>query len=77
MIRTGGENRISNFLLWQMHMLNCTTKILWPDFKENFYDAIDNYGKEIEGLEKSHKIETILMFLKIKSYLPLFTLLIV
>ena len=32
--------------------------------------------KEIEGLEKSHKKKTILMFLKIKSYLPLFILLI-
>ena len=47
MIRTGGENRISNFLLWQIAYAELYfTKILWPDFKEgNFYDAIDNYGK--------------------------------
>ena len=47
LIRTGGENRISNFLLWQIAYAELYfTKILWPDFKEgNFYDAIDNYGK--------------------------------
>ena len=47
LIRTGGENRISNFLLWQIAYAELYfTKILWPDFKEmNFYDAIDNYVK--------------------------------
>lgn len=47
LIRTGGENRISNFLLWQIAYAELYfTKILWPDFNEgNFYDAIDNYGK--------------------------------
>ena len=47
LIRTGGENRISNFLLWQIAYAELYfTKILWPDFKEmNFYDAIDNYSK--------------------------------
>ena len=35
MIRTGGEMRISNFLLWQMAYSELyVTDVLWPDFKE-------------------------------------------
>lgn len=44
-IRTGGEKRLSNFMLWQSAYSELYfTKILWPDFK--LYDlkkAIDNY----------------------------------
>jgi len=45
MIRTSGEQRISNFLLWQMAYAELYfTDILWPDFrKEHFYDAIIDY----------------------------------
>ena len=45
MIRTSGEQRISNFLLWQMAYAELYfTSILWPDFrKEHFYDAIIEY----------------------------------
>ena len=45
MIRTSGEQRISNFLLWQMAYAELYfTNILWPDFrKENLYEAIYNY----------------------------------
>jgi undecaprenyl diphosphate synthase len=45
MIRTSGEHRISNFLLWQMAYAELYfTDILWPDFrKEDFYDAIIDY----------------------------------
>jgi undecaprenyl diphosphate synthase len=45
MIRTSGEQRISNFLLWQMAYAELYfTNILWPDFrKEHFYDAIIEY----------------------------------
>ncbi|MEN8965550.1 MAG: isoprenyl transferase [Polaribacter sp.] len=45
MIRTSGEYRISNFLLWQMAYAELYfTDILWPDFrKEHFYDAIIDY----------------------------------
>ncbi|MDN3596304.1 isoprenyl transferase [Zunongwangia endophytica] len=45
MIRTSGEQRISNFLLWQMAYAELYfTSILWPDFrKENLYEAIYNY----------------------------------
>jgi len=45
LIRTSGEMRISNFLLWQIAYseLYFTPK-LWPDFtKEDFYEAIYNY----------------------------------
>ena len=38
MIRTGGEQRISNFLLWQMAYAELYfTDILWPDFSEDEY----------------------------------------
>lgn len=45
MIRTSGESRISNFLLWQLAYAELFfTPVLWPDFrKNNFYEAILNY----------------------------------
>lgn len=45
MIRTSGEKRISNFLLWQMAYAELYfTNVLWPDFREeHFYDAIIDY----------------------------------
>ncbi len=45
LIRTSGESRISNFLLWQLAYTELNfTETLWPDFKkENFYKAILNY----------------------------------
>ena len=45
MIRTSGEQRISNFLLWQLAYAELYfTDILWPDFRqEHFYDAIIEY----------------------------------
>jgi len=49
MIRTSGEYRISNYLLWQAAYSELYfTKVLWPDFrKEDFYDAIIDYqGRE-------------------------------
>jgi len=44
-IRTSGEHRISNFLLWQAAYSEFYfTDILWPDFrKENLWDAIIDY----------------------------------
>ena len=44
-IRTGGEKRISNFLIWQsIYSELYFTDILWPDFKkECFADAISDY----------------------------------
>lgn len=45
LIRTGGEMRVSNFLLWQLAYAELYfTKTLWPDFDENcFRDAIRAY----------------------------------
>lgn len=47
MIRTSGEYRISNFLLYQLAYSELYfTPVLWPDFrKENFYEAIVSYQK--------------------------------
>ena len=47
MIRTSGEHRISNFLLWQIAYAEFYfTDVLWPDFKEeDLYEAIISYQK--------------------------------
>ena len=47
LIRTSGEMRISNFLLWQVAYTELyITETLWPDFrKENLYEAIISYQK--------------------------------
>lgn len=47
LIRTSGEYRLSNFLLWQLAYTELYfTDILWPDFrKEDFFDAIIDYQK--------------------------------
>lgn len=45
LIRTSGEFRISNFLLWQISYAEIyTTAVMWPDFrKEQFLEAIHEY----------------------------------
>lgn len=47
LIRTSGEHRISNFLLWQIAYAELYfTDVLWPDFTEqNLYEAILSYQK--------------------------------
>ncbi len=47
LIRTGGEQRISNFLLWQIAYAELYfTNVFWPDFtNEHLYEAIINYQK--------------------------------
>lgn len=47
LIRTSGEQRISNFLLWQIAYAELYfTSVLWPDFtKEHLYEAIIEYQK--------------------------------
>lgn len=60
MIRTSGETRISNFLLWQLAYAELYfTPVFWPDFhREHFYEAILNFqnrerrfGKTSEQLQ--------------------------
>jgi len=45
MIRTSGEMRVSNFLLWQLSYAELVSlPVLWPDFrKEHLYEAIAEY----------------------------------
>jgi undecaprenyl diphosphate synthase len=47
LIRTSGEHRVSNFLLWQLAYSEFVFfDLMWPDFKkENFYQAIYEYQK--------------------------------
>jgi undecaprenyl diphosphate synthase len=47
LIRTGGEMRISNFLLWQAAYAELWfTPVYWPDFnREHLYEAIRDYQK--------------------------------
>ena len=47
LIRTSGEKRISNFLLWQIAYAELYfSEVLWPDFNEkNLHEAILNYQK--------------------------------
>jgi len=63
MIRTGGDHRVSNFLLWQLAYaeLDIMDDIYWPDFrKEHLYQSIVSFqqrerrfGKTSEQLAKS------------------------
>jgi undecaprenyl diphosphate synthase len=62
MIRTSGESRLSNFLLWQLAYAELYfTPTLWPDFsEEDFYAAIIDYqqrerrfGKTSEQIKKT------------------------
>jgi undecaprenyl diphosphate synthase len=45
MIRTSGEFRISNFLMWQLAYAELVfTDVLWPDFRQaNLFDAIAEF----------------------------------
>lgn len=47
LIRTSGEMRISNFLLWQLAYAEIyVTRVLWPDFdRTHFYEAILDYQR--------------------------------
>ena len=47
LVRTSGEMRISNFLLWQISYAELViTDTLWPDFRApQLYDALEAYAK--------------------------------
>ncbi|MBN2861631.1 MAG: isoprenyl transferase [Bacteroidales bacterium] len=57
MIRTSGELRISNFLLWQLAYTELYfTDILWPDFgKEDLYNAIIDFQKRERRFGKTRE----------------------
>lgn len=60
LIRTGGECRISNFLLWQVAYSELYfTDVLWPDFREDaLYDAIIDYqGRERRFGKTSEQVQ--------------------
>jgi undecaprenyl diphosphate synthase len=49
LIRTGGEHRISNFLLWNLAYAECYfTDRLWPDFDEQDLDAALECFRQVE-----------------------------
>lgn len=61
MIRTSGELRISNFLLWEIAYSELYfTTVLWPDFrKEHLYEAILDYqGRERRFGKTSEQLST-------------------
>ncbi|MCB2378820.1 isoprenyl transferase [Hymenobacter sp. BT635] len=61
LIRTSGEQRISNFLLWQLAYTELyITEILWPDFRrEHFYDAIQAYQRRERRFGKTSEQLTV------------------
>lgn len=67
LIRTSGELRVSNFLLWQIAYSELwVTDVLWPDFRrEHLYDAIRGYqsrerrfGAESRTESRGWRLET-------------------
>jgi undecaprenyl diphosphate synthase len=60
LIRTGGEARLSNFLLWQVSYAELyITETMWPDFKgENLIKAIQDYqGRERRFGQTSEQLQ--------------------
>ena len=59
LIRTGGEQRLSNFLLWHVAYSEFVyTDTLWPDYsEEEFYRHIESFTKRERrfGAEKAKK----------------------
>lgn len=55
LIRTSGEHRISNFMLWRIAYAELYfTDTLWPDFSEADFDkAIDDFAKRVRRFGKT------------------------
>ena len=49
LIRTSGEKRLSNFLLWQLAYTELVfLDVLWPDFKKrHFVESLNQYSKRV------------------------------
>ncbi|MBT9394068.1 isoprenyl transferase [Hymenobacter sp. NST-14] len=61
LIRTSGEQRISNFLLWQLAYTELfITDLLWPDFRrEHLYDALRAYQQRERRFGKTSEQLTV------------------
>ena len=67
MVRTSGEHRTSNFLLWELAYSELVfTDVLWPDFRrEHLFEAVREFqrrdrrfgGLETEPAELDHRTE--------------------
>ena len=60
LIRTGGEMRISNFLLWQCAYAELyVTPTLWPDFRQkDFLAALEHYARRERRFGRSKSVVT-------------------
>ena len=60
LIRTGGEQRLSNFLLWQLAYAEIYfTETLWPDFNElELNKALNEFSKRNRRFGASVSLET-------------------
>ncbi len=60
LVRTSGEQRISNFLLWQLAYTEIhTSPVLWPDFsQEDLYRAIADYQSRDRRFGRVTAVET-------------------
>jgi undecaprenyl diphosphate synthase len=56
LIRTSGEMRVSNFLLWQISYAEIyVTETLWPDFRQaEFSKALEDYGRRHRRFGRVH-----------------------
>lgn len=66
LIRTGGELRVSNFLIWQIAYAEiCVTERLWPDFdEEDFLGALIDYqrrDRRFGGLKDGREQDELLL----------------
>jgi len=54
LIRTAGEQRISNFLLWQVSYAEIhKSDVCWPDFgAEHLHEAFRDYGRRVRKFGK-------------------------
>jgi len=59
LIRTGGELRISNFMLWELAYTELYfTETLWPDFtKEHFFEAIKGLSEKRKAFRQSYRLK--------------------